>query len=298
MDKINLVRNASIEVTPNNVDGLLEYQYFLKENNTRVFLPWLLGTTLDDLTTAVMKLSQAGIIPVPHIVARSLKSEQELDEVLRRWNGDANIEEVMVVGGNQPWIRGPFKETGDVLRPSLLEKRGIKRCALAAHPEGEGDLLPQGHAQVSLCEKIGYSNGSPIEFYFMSQLCYDFGYIRKWIGNLIYHYNDFTMEDKNPNRIKTVVGLPGVVSLRTMINYSVRCGVKDSLIRYLKKCDDTLQLGQLITPDEFIDDLSVSSLPLFPKVDVIQSSEWFGGIHFYTLGILQNTLTWMEDEVS
>ena len=137
-----LVRSSSLEVTPSGAGKVESFLDLLEEQGTRIFITFLPGSDLAETTKTAVRLAREGFNPVPHIAARSLASEVQLEEALKAWRQEAGVEEVLLVGGTVAKPLGPFTKSMDVLRLGLLEKHGIKRVGLAAHPEGSPDIAP------------------------------------------------------------------------------------------------------------------------------------------------------------
>ena len=97
----NLTRageNWSIEVTPTGAAKIESFAAALPEGTT-VNVTFLPGTDPLDTIAVSRRLADNGMNAVPHIAARSLIDEAQLDDLVSRMTGEADVSEVLVIGG-------------------------------------------------------------------------------------------------------------------------------------------------------------------------------------------------------
>ena len=79
-------------------------------------------------------------MPVPHISARRLKSQTELEEFLAALQTEAAIDRAFVVAGDPPQPEGPYADALAVIRSGLLGKYGVTRVGISGYPEGHPEI--------------------------------------------------------------------------------------------------------------------------------------------------------------
>ena len=272
-----LASESSVEVTPRGA-AKVENFHDLLDKGARIFITFLPGSNLAETTETAVRLAREGFRPVPHIAARSLESETQLDEALKAWQQEAGVEEVLLVGGAVATPLGPFAESMQVLRLGLLEKHGIKKVGLAAHPEGSPDIAPEACAR-AIAEKNDYANNSSLDCYLVTQFFFEMPPVLQWLEQI-------RQGDEGGNRLKVVVGLPGLATLKTLINHARQCGIGNSMLLLLKRAKDVRQLVTTRAPDNLLVELARAWL----EDDTLK--ERCAGVHLYPLGGIGKTALW------
>ncbi|HEY1704197.1 MAG TPA: hypothetical protein VGG75_31265 [Trebonia sp.] len=135
----SLLGEFTVEVTPKEVrkdPGLLAD---VLPAGTRVYTTFLPATPFGDTVAAAAALADQGLRPVPHLAARSVASEAELDRMVGQLAA-AGADELLVIGGSVGTPAGTITESMQVLRSGVLERHGIRRVGMAGHPEGNPDI--------------------------------------------------------------------------------------------------------------------------------------------------------------
>ncbi len=278
-----LASEASLEVTPRGAAKVENFRDLLgrdllEEERMRIFITFLPGSDLRETTKTAARLAREGFRPVPHIAARSLESEAQLEEALKTWVQEAGVEEVLLIGGAVEKPLGGFKESMAVLRLGLLEKHGIKKIGLAAHPEGSPDITHEACAR-AIAEKNDYIKNSSLEGYLVTQFCFEMQPVLRWL-------EEIRQEAKGGNRLKVVVGLPGLATLKTLIMHAQQCGIGNSMRLLLQRAKDVRQMVTTRAPD----DLLVGLARAWLQDDTLK--ERLGGVHLYPLGGIGKTAEW------
>ena len=129
----------SIEVTPTGATKIDSFAACLPEGTT-VNVTFLPGTDPLDTIAVARRLADDGMNAVPHIAARSLKDADQLDDLVCRMTSEANVSEVLVIGGGVDKPVGDFDSSMQVLQTGILQKYGITRIGVSGHPEGSPDI--------------------------------------------------------------------------------------------------------------------------------------------------------------
>ncbi len=273
-----LASESSLEVTPRGATKVESFRDLLQEEGVRIFITFLPGSDLGETTKTAVRLAREGFRPVPHIAARSLESEAQLEDALKAWRQEADVEEVLLIGGAVEKPLGQFSESMAILRLGLLEKHGIKKVGLAAHPEGSPDIAPDACAR-AIAEKNQYLKSSSLEGYFVTQFCFEMQPVLRWL-------EEIQDEEGGGNRLRVVVGLPGLATLKTLIMHARQCGIGNSMRLLLNRARDIRQMVMTRAPD----DLLVGLARAWLEDDTLR--ERLGGIHLYPLGGIGKTAEW------
>eukprot|EP00397_Hematodinium_sp_SG-2012_P050686 GEMP01059038.1.p1 GENE.GEMP01059038.1~~GEMP01059038.1.p1 ORF type:complete len:294 (+),score=61.94 GEMP01059038.1:169-1050(+) len=264
---IDAMSNYTFEVTPTSAKKVVDFSKYKGRKSNVTFLP---GTDIRETTDTVARLYKEGVIPVPHIAARSFKNLNQVEDYLRILQA-SKVDEVLVIGGGVTTPVGSINESLDILRSGLLEQYGIRRVGMAAHPEGSPDISPETlHA--AMHQKLHWAKNSSFECYWATQLCFAteaFTSLRE--------FNDIPLR----------IGLSGPAKLSTLIKFSLGAGVGNSIRFLTKYSGNALKLLTKQAPDDIIDTLAAS-----------MKENNIDGFHFYTFGGVANTVDWAEKVVA
>ncbi|MDC1115648.1 metFprotein, partial [Alphaproteobacteria bacterium] len=170
--------NWSIEVTPPGAAKIDDFSAILAEGTT-VNVTFLPGTDPVDTIDVAKRLRDAGLVPVPHIAARSLTSKEQLADLVADMTSRANVDEVLVIGGGVTNPVGEFASTMEVLETGILQKAGIRKIGVSGHPEGSPDINDNQLAE-ALAWKNDYAKKEGLELYIETQFCFDADAVVAW----------------------------------------------------------------------------------------------------------------------
>src|SRR6186713_1423415 len=102
-----LLDNYSIEITTRD-EKALDTAGDLLRREPRVFIASFPKDTVEHFINGAVKLHKAGMIAIPHIVARNIPSRMVLDDMLARLAGEAGVDRAHVVGGDRDKPAGEF----------------------------------------------------------------------------------------------------------------------------------------------------------------------------------------------
>ncbi|MEM6902686.1 MAG: methylenetetrahydrofolate reductase [Pseudomonadota bacterium] len=269
-----LLAGVSVEMTPGQIAKRDDLGATLGKG-TEVYIPYLPGTQISATTGAAPRLIEQGLRPVPHIPARTLKSEAELDETLAEL-ADYGVDTVLLIAGDTNPPAGPFGSTMDVLETGLLDKHGMSRIAVAGHPEGHphADLTELDRA---IEVKSAYAKDKGAEMWIVTQFIFQTDDLKTW---------DRHLQDKGFD-LPVRVGLPGPTKLPTLLKYAVQCGVKASASMLSKRPSSLKLLGRWAADDVVAELAQMQSEP--------DTSTLVDGIHIYPFGDLTHAVGWLKD---
>lgn len=125
MGHINTSLNLSVEQTPKKILGGNVSEYVVN-NVDYITIPHLPNNKLKTSYESTKALAdQHGVDPariIPHIAARSISTKAELTRQVKNFN-DIGVKEILIVGGNPKYPRGPYENAEDVrLRINKIAK--------------------------------------------------------------------------------------------------------------------------------------------------------------------------------
>lgn len=230
-----------------------------------------------DMATALRRL---GLEPVPHLPARFMGSPADLELHLRRLTDEAGIVEVLALGGGVPQPYGEFHSVMEMLQTGFFQKHGIRRLGLAGHVEGNRDIT-KGHDEELLLrflqDKVTFATEAGMDVYLVTQFAFDMHVVAGWVENIR------AAGISRPIRI----GFAGPAKLKTLLHYSLMCGVGPSIRILRKQAKAVHRLLKVSTPDEIINDLA----------NLVERGAFANAIvapHFFPLGGIEANLNWLQ----
>ena len=189
---------------------------------TAVYVPFPPKGRWADMIAACEGVLAAGMKPVPHLPARSVRSPDELGDWLSALV-ETGVDSLMLVAGDRASPAGPYPDTPALLDSGLLAEHGLRRLGVTSYPEGH-PLIAQADLDEALRRKTAYARATRSELWVVTQFVFSPAPALAWLSRT--REAGFTL----PVRI----GVPGPVALRTLIGYAIRCGVGASA-RALKR---------------------------------------------------------------
>ncbi|CAN5239820.1 methylenetetrahydrofolate reductase [soil metagenome] len=270
----SLASHFSLEVTPKEVrkhPGLLREAL---PANTLVYTTFLANTPFEDTVAAAASVVQQGLHPVPHLAARSVADEAELDRMVGRL-AEVGVAELLVIAGSVTRPRGVYSESMQVLRSGVLERHGIRRVGVAGHPEGNADIGVSGLAK-ALQEKNEFARDTGCDVYLLTQFCFAAEPIIQWEQSIRALGNNLPIH----------VGLPGLSSPVMLLKFGAACGVGASLKVLRKQSGGVLKLA---TKPVYYPDQTLVGLA---RAVVSDPNSRIAGIHFFPFGAVAATADW------
>jgi methylenetetrahydrofolate reductase (NADPH) len=269
-----LLGRFSAEVTTRDEDSLKFAEKSLPKG-MEVFVASLPKDPHDKLIAAAVRIRKAGLEPVPHIVARNIASQADLESLLAHLAGDAGVRRALILGGDRDKPLGEYDASLQLIQSGLFVKHGFTHAFLAAYPEAHPRIdestvdLARASKIVALCEQ-GMS----------ATLISQFAFDAKPIISLV---------EKLRARGVTLpfrVGVAGPTEYARLVKYALICGVGPSL-RALKERQGLARnmLGGE-TPEKLLTDVALAQ-DANPALNI-------EGVHFFTFGALAASCSWIE----
>jgi methylenetetrahydrofolate reductase (NADPH) len=272
--------SASIEITAKQTDKIPLLQQALK-SGTRVFVALIDAGDRAGQIDAVKTLRDAGFDPVPHIPARFIIDEEDLNMRLDAFCGGAGVTDVLVLGGGAPQPVGKFDAALQLLQTGAFANRGLKRIGIAGHPEGNPDITKKhGEAMLLLAlkDKTAWIKANGFEGFIATQFLFEAGPLALWAMGLREAGIDLPIHP----------GVPGPATIKTLVKYAAMCGVGNSARFIRKQALNVTRLLSVSAPDEFVDQLATLH---FDKQEL-----GIAAPHLYPFGGFDKLTSWLASK--
>lgn len=269
-----LLEDFSLEMTGKDVPGLLEAAPLLPKG-TRINVTFLGNEDLQMRLVASKAVLDGGFIPIPHISARRLSSEEQLEEFLGALEAQGTSTHVFSVGGDPSTPEGPYEDSHDVIKTGLLQKRGAVDVSIAGYPEGHPDITDE-QLWTALTGKHATLTEQGTTGTILTQFGFDEDPVVAWIEKV--------RAAGIPYEIR--VGVPGPAGIKRLLAFAARFGVASSAGIAKKYGLSLTNLMGTAGPDKFIARLA-------KKLDT--EKHGVVKLHFYTFGGLPATSQWIRD---
>ena len=269
----------SIEVTPKAASKIENFAGVLPKG-TRVYIAHIEGTPIDEMVATAKKIYDDGFVAMPHFPARIIQNSNTLDEWIKRYKNEANVEEALVIAGgaNKPY--GDFDSSIQLIETGLFDSNEFKRIHVAGHPEGNKDIDPDGsnkNVSGALSWKNEFSKRTDASIALATQFCFESEPVIKWINSIKEEGIDIPVH----------IGIAGPAKLQTLIKYSVECGVGASIKVLQKRAKDITKLLKPYKPDTVLKELALYKNEN-PSFNIEQ-------VHFFPLGGIKQVTEYVKE---
>lgn len=270
-----LMQDFSLEMTGKDVEALREAAPSIPAG-TRINVTFLGNEDLDMRVTAAKAVKELGFIPVPHISARRLRSEDELKEFLQALADVDAVKHVFAVGGDPAEPMGPYGSSLEMLQSGIFAQYGVEDVSIAGYPEGHPDISDEVLAR-ELKGKVELLAEQNLSAVVLTQFGFDTDPVAQWLNELA------AQNISTPIRI----GVPGPAGIKRLLGYAKRFGVASSAGIVKKYGFSLTNLMGSAGPDKFLRNLA----------EEVAVSNYQGnvGVHFYTFGGMARTAEWAQD---
>lgn len=267
-----LVAGFSIETTPGSALKIPDYRDHLRPGAT-VSVTFLPGSDFADSLATAKRLKAEGFKPAPHFAARSTPDLATFEDWLKRMQDEVGVDEAVVLGGGVTHPVGDLDNSMQLLETGLFQKHGITRIGVAGHPEGSPDITP-GRVSEALAWKNDYAARTGSQLYIATQFCFEAAPIIAWDRGIA----------AAGNRLPIHIGIPGLATLKTLINHARACGIGPSMRVLTRQARNIAKLLNVQTPDRLLIDLARYRAS-HADCGIVQ-------LHFYPLGGLRRSAKW------
>jgi len=272
--EVSGLQQYSLEIGSADI-GLLERYAELIPSGTGIFLNVMSGERLEDRVRACARISTLGFVPVPHIAATRLGSEDELAGSLRHLMAGGFARDFLVVSGDAKPI-GPYGDSVELVDWIVANGVPVRRLGVTGYPDGHPYRSGQELAD-SLSSKLERIATSAITPFVVLQFSFDAAAIVQWCRDFHAIHPD----------VMVCCGVPGPAKLTTLIRFAQRCGVRSSLARLLSSpLSGGLKMVQRVPPTEQVRAIAGYRQAVNPNV----------AAHFFSFGGLQATLDFIGQQ--
>ncbi len=273
------LKDFSIEVMPRTAEKIDDFRELIPQG-TRVYVAHIEGTPIEDMVATAKRLSASGFDVMPHFPARIIKDEAVLRDWIARYQGEAGVEQALLLAGGVTKPHGDFESSMQLLESGAFGDAGFKRLHVAGHPEGNKDIDPDSsttNVTAALRWKQAFSETSDAQMAIATQFCFEAQPVIKWANDLRASGIDIPIH----------IGVAGPAKLQTLIKFSIACGVGASLKVLQKRAKDVTKLLLPFEPDAFIAELAAHKATN-PDFNITH-------VHFFPLGGIKTNATWAQN---
>jgi len=270
---IGIGSDWSLEMTAKDIADLHKAAATIPQG-TRISVTFLPDEGEAERVHAAMAVREAGFIPMPHLSARQLCSNDELDQYLAQLTARAKVGQVFVVAGDLPQPRGPFNDALGIIQSGLLEKHGVTHVGIAGYPEGH-PVIPADRLWCAMHEKILALRERGLEGVIMTQFGFNAASILAWLTDL----------RQRGIVLPVWVGVPGPATVKTLLKFAAHCGVNVSARVVSRYGLSLTRLMSRTTPAVLLNALAAG-------YDRTLHGDL--RLHFYPFGGLANTVSWIR----
>jgi len=275
--KANLARllnGFTLEMTAKDVERLEAAAPDIPQG-TRISVTFLPGEEFPARVHAAGVVRKLGFVPVPHISARRLQSEAELEGFLNDLATNVGIENAFVIAGDPPVPEGPYEDALAVIRTGKLQHYGVKHVGISGYPEGHSEI-PTPKLWQAMRDKRKSLEDMGLDYSVMTQFGFDAPPVLEWLEQVKAEGVDVPIH----------VGVAGPAGIKTLLGYAKRCGVGVSTRVAMKYGLSITQLIGSAGPDTIIEELAEGLDP---------ARHGNVRLHFYPFGGLGKTAEWIKE---
>lgn len=270
-----LLGSGSLEISPRELHKAGEVAA-LRPAGTCVYIPSLPGLPLARTLEAIAALRAAGLDPVPHVSARRILDRDEFRAFLTKASAAHGVHRVLLLGGDEPRPKGPFRDSLQILEEGLLVQCGIREIGIAGYPEGHPRIAREA-LQAAMQRKLELARDQSMGVYALTQFSFSPARVVEYCAVLARRHPE----------LPVYVGIAGPTDPVALARYAQRCGVSVSL-RALR----TLGTGiaQLVANTDPRDQVAAVA-----RYNRGREPSNVVGVHLYSFGGAVRTAAWMRE---
>ena len=270
------LKDYSIEVMPRTAEKVEDFRDLLPAG-TRVYIAHIEGTPIADMVATAKRIANEGFPVMPHFPARIIKDQATLADWIARYNGEAGVEQALLLAGGVAKPHGDFHSSMQLMETGEFDKAGFKRLHVAGHPEGNKDIDPKGgmkNVEEALQWKQKFSERTDAEMAIATQFAFEAGPVIKWANDLAAAGVTLPIH----------IGIAGPTRLQTLIKFAIACGVGPSVRVLQRRAMDVSKLLMPFEPTEILSELAahkaanpdfnITKVHVFPLGGIKASGNW------------------------
>ena len=268
----------SIEVMPRTALKIESFTEILPQS-TRIYIAHIEGVPIEEMVETAKRLASEGFNVMPHFPARIIKDKSMLDDWINRYQGEAGIEQALLLAGGVSKPHGDYENSMQLVETELFEKYNFKHLHFAGHPEGNKDIDSDGsnkNVDSALSWKQKFKERTDIALALTTQFRFEADPVIEWANSLTSKGIDIPIH----------IGVAGPAKLQTLIKFSIACGVGPSLRVLQKRAKDVKKLLLPFEPNEFLETLAEHK-KANPGFNITN-------VHFFPLGGINVNASWIK----
>jgi methylenetetrahydrofolate reductase (NADPH) len=229
------------------------------------------------MVATAARLNAEGYPVMPHFPARIIKDRATLADWIARYQGEANVDQALLLAGGVTTPHGDFDSSMQLLESGEFDRAGFKRLHVAGHPEGNKDIDPDGsmkNVEDALRWKQKFSETTDAKMALATQFAFDAKPIIAWADSL----------SAAGITLPIHIGIAGPAKLQTLIKFAIACGVGPSLKVLQKRAMDVSKLLLPYEPTDVLSDLAAHKAAN-PNFNIEH-------VHFFPLGGIKANAEW------
>lgn len=272
----DILEGWSIEVMPRTAAKIDDFRALLPAG-TRVYIAHIAGTPIENMVATARRLRDEGFPVMPHFPARSIPDSATLEDWIKRYRNEADVQEALLLGGGQQEPAGSLDSSIQMLETGLFDRHGFSRLHIAGHPEGNRDIDRDGSTRSvdkALAWKQDFASRTDARMAIVTQFAFDARAVTTWADRI----------QRAGVTLPIHVGIAGPAKLQTLVQYALSCGVGASLKVLQKRALDVTRLLVPYEPTEVVAGLAdykarnpdslIEQLHLFPLGGIKAAGEW------------------------
>lgn len=268
-----VMTEPSLEMTGKDVDALREAAPYIAPG-TRVNVTFLGNEDLPMRVTAAQAVTELGFVPVPHVSARRLSSEDEFLEFLTALRDQVGATHLFAVGGDPAEPMGPYASSLELIQSGRPKELGFTDISIAGYPEGHPDIS-EDQLWSALEGKDAALKEQGLNGTILTQFGFDVDPVFTWIEEVRRRGIDLPIR----------IGVPGPAGIKRLLTYAKRFGVSTSAGIAKKYGFSLTNLLGTAGPEKMISSLDAGLTPAHGDVK----------LHFYTFGGMKTTAEWIQE---
>jgi len=270
----DLAVNGSIELSAEGVEVIPLASPSLPIG-MMVYVPRLSKHSTEEHLARIRALHDAGFDPVPHIAARKVVSAKALRTYLDRAVSESGVHRVLVIGGDNPEVAGPFPDSAALIASGILSEAGMHEVDVAGYPEGH-PRIPQEVLKADLQAKFETAVSQNLGINVVTQFSF--------VPSRIIEYCD-ELAHGIP-QIPVYVGMAGPTDRLGLLRFARHCGVSESLRALSAMGIKAAKLACHTSPDE--------QLEVLARYCAGHDISNVIGIHVFSFGGFARSAKWMR----
>ena len=270
-----LIGQYSLEMTGKDLPAL-DAAADLIPAGTKINITFLGNEDLDMRVAAAAGVRERGFVPVPHISARRLGSQRDLETFLDRLQQVDATSHVFCVGGDPATPQGPYADALSVIRTGLLPAYGTTEVSIAGYPEGHPDIATDVLWE-HLEGKAAALSEQGLDSVVLTQFAFDVDPVTAWIDEV----------RARGIRSQLRIGIPGPAGVARLLGFARRFGIGANASIVKKYGFSLTHLVGTAGPDRFVGDLA-DRLRARPDAGDVR-------LHLYTFGGLRASAEWARE---